>query len=120
MFPSSEEVRLGRSFFRRWFREVPLPQPRASWRSLRGARADPSRCEKRTGYVIGDVGCGEAKLAEAESDRHTVRSFDHVAGNDDVVAKPYPEKSDDRRAPTPPGPNEKVSTLPIALGTLRI
>jgi len=43
-------------------------------------------CEKRSGYVIGDFGCGEAKLAEAVSDRHIVHSFDHVAINDDVVA----------------------------------
>ena len=43
-------------------------------------------CEKRSGYFIGDFGCGEAKLAEAVSDRHTVYSFDHVAVNDDVVA----------------------------------
>ena len=35
---------------------------------------------------IGDFGCGEAKLAEAVKDRHTVLSFDHVAANDDVVA----------------------------------
>jgi hypothetical protein len=43
-------------------------------------------CEKRSGYVIGDFGCGEAKLAEAVSDRHTVHSFDHVAINENVVA----------------------------------
>jgi superfamily II DNA or RNA helicase len=43
-------------------------------------------CRQRSGYVIGDFGCGEAKLAEAVSDRHTVYSFDHVAANDDVVA----------------------------------
>ena len=43
-------------------------------------------CEQRSGYVIGDFGCGEAKLAEAVADRHTVHSFDHVAVNDDVVA----------------------------------
>jgi hypothetical protein len=43
-------------------------------------------CQKRSGYVIGDFGCGEAKLAEAVSDRHTVHSFDHVAINDNVVA----------------------------------
>jgi Hypothetical methyltransferase/Probable Zinc-ribbon domain/Helicase conserved C-terminal domain len=43
-------------------------------------------CQKRSGYVIGDFGCGEAKLAEAVSDRHTVYSFDHVAVNEDVVA----------------------------------
>jgi hypothetical protein len=41
---------------------------------------------QRSGYVIGDFGCGEAKLAEAVSDRHTVHSFDHVAINENVVA----------------------------------
>ncbi len=43
-------------------------------------------CEARTGYVIGDFGCGEALLAAAVNDRHTVHRFDHVALNDDVVA----------------------------------
>src|SRR5260370_6598235 len=43
-------------------------------------------CAKRSGYVIGDFGCGEAKLAEAVGDRHTVHSFDHVAVNENVVA----------------------------------
>src|SRR5262249_10192012 len=43
-------------------------------------------CRQRSGYVIGDFGCGEAKLAEAVSDRHTVYSFDHVAVNDGGVA----------------------------------
>jgi hypothetical protein len=43
-------------------------------------------CQQRSGYIIGDFGCGEAKLAEAVSDRHTVYSFDHVAVNDDVLA----------------------------------
>jgi superfamily II DNA or RNA helicase len=43
-------------------------------------------CRQRSGYVIGDFGCGEAKLAEAVSDRHTVYSFDHVAANEDVMA----------------------------------
>jgi superfamily II DNA or RNA helicase len=43
-------------------------------------------CQQRSGYVIGDFGCGEAKLAEAVSDRHTVHSFDHVAINENVVA----------------------------------
>jgi hypothetical protein len=43
-------------------------------------------CQKRSGYVIGDFGCGEAKLAEAVSNRHTVYSFDHVAVSDEVVA----------------------------------
>ena len=43
-------------------------------------------CRQRSGYVIGDFGCGEAKLAEAISDRHTVHSFDHVAMNDGVIS----------------------------------
>lgn len=42
-------------------------------------------CERRSDYFIGDFGCGEAKLAEALSDRHTVYSFDHIAINQDVV-----------------------------------
>lgn len=37
-------------------------------------------------HAIGEFGCGEAKIAEAVADRHTVYSFDHVAINDDVVA----------------------------------
>ncbi len=41
---------------------------------------------QRSGYVIGDFGCGEARLAEALADRHVVHSFDHVAINDGVVA----------------------------------
>jgi len=40
----------------------------------------------REGLVVGDFGCGEAKVAEAVADRHVVYSFDHVAINDDVVA----------------------------------
>jgi hypothetical protein len=43
-------------------------------------------CQQRSGYTIGDFGCGEAKLAEAVSDRHTVYSFDHVAVNEEVIA----------------------------------
>ena len=43
-------------------------------------------CRPQRGYTIGDFGCGEAKLAEALSDRHLVYSFDHVAANDDVIA----------------------------------
>jgi hypothetical protein len=43
-------------------------------------------CRQRSGYVIGDFGCGEGKLAEAVSDLHTVHNFDHVAVNDEVVA----------------------------------
>ncbi|WP_199295242.1 MULTISPECIES: hypothetical protein [Cyanophyceae] len=42
--------------------------------------------QQRSGYTIGDFGCGEAKLAEAVSDRHTVYSFDHIAVNKDVIA----------------------------------
>src|SRR5713226_6373395 len=41
--------------------------------------------QQRSGYVIGDFGCGEAKLAEAVCDRHTVHSFDHVAMNENVI-----------------------------------
>jgi SAM-dependent methyltransferase len=72
------------------------PEEWAQYHTLyRGARKDwavvPYEemirwCEKRSGYVVGDFGCGEAKLAEAVSDRHTVHSFDHVAVNDDVIA----------------------------------
>jgi hypothetical protein len=43
-------------------------------------------CQQRSGYTIGDFGCGEAKLAEAVSDRHTVYSFDHIAINNNVIA----------------------------------
>jgi hypothetical protein len=42
--------------------------------------------QQRSDYVIGDFGCGEAKVAEVLADRHTVHSFDYVAANDDVVA----------------------------------
>ena len=42
--------------------------------------------QQRSGYTIGDFGCGEAKISEALSDQHTVFSFDHVAVNDDVTA----------------------------------
>ena len=41
---------------------------------------------QRSDYVIGDFGSGEAKVAEALADRHTVHSFDYVAANDEVVA----------------------------------
>jgi hypothetical protein len=43
-------------------------------------------CQKRSGYSIGDFGCGEALLAEAVSDRHLVYNFDHIAVNDKVIA----------------------------------
>jgi hypothetical protein len=42
--------------------------------------------EKREDLVIGDFGCGEALVARALHDRHTIHSFDHVAINDGVVA----------------------------------
>jgi len=42
-------------------------------------------CSKRDDYVIGDFGCGEAKLAEVLSDKHTVYSIDHVGINDRVI-----------------------------------
>ena len=41
--------------------------------------------QEREGLVVGDFGCGEAKLAEAVADRHVVYSFDHVAINEDVT-----------------------------------
>jgi hypothetical protein len=40
----------------------------------------------REGLVVGDFGCGEACIAAGVSDRHEVRSFDHVAINDKVLA----------------------------------
>ncbi|MGA9381727.1 MAG: zinc-ribbon domain-containing protein [Phormidium sp.] len=43
-------------------------------------------CQQESGFIIGDFGCGEAKLAEAISDRHTVYSFDHIAINNNVIA----------------------------------
>jgi hypothetical protein len=42
--------------------------------------------QEREGLIVGDFGCGEAKIAEAVADRHVVYSFDHVAINDDVAA----------------------------------
>lgn len=38
------------------------------------------------GSVIGDFGCGQAKLADALKDVHTVHSFDHIAINRNVIA----------------------------------
>ncbi|MCA6604962.1 MAG: DEAD/DEAH box helicase [Pseudanabaena sp. M007S1SP1A06QC] len=38
------------------------------------------------GSVIGDFGCGQAKLAEALKEIHTVHSFDHIAINRNVIA----------------------------------
>ncbi|MBS72613.1 MAG: methyltransferase-like protein [Thermoplasmata archaeon] len=40
----------------------------------------------RKGRIVGDFGCGEAKLAEELAGICDVRSFDHVAINDDVTA----------------------------------
>lgn len=42
-------------------------------------------CKSREGYVIADFGCGEALVAKAVSDHHTVLSFDHVAIDDSVI-----------------------------------
>jgi hypothetical protein len=38
------------------------------------------------GSVIGDFGCGQAKLADSLREIHTVHSFDHVAINRSVIA----------------------------------
>lgn len=43
-----------------------------------------SWCKKRPDLIIGDFGCGEAKLAE--SLENVVYSFDHIAINDNVIA----------------------------------
>jgi hypothetical protein len=43
-------------------------------------------CSTSQGLVIGDFGCGTAKLADALEARHTIHSFDHVAINEKVVA----------------------------------
>lgn len=43
-------------------------------------------CRLRSDKVVGDFGCGEALLAQALTDRHTVYSFDHIAINEDVIA----------------------------------
>jgi len=34
---------------------------------------------ERDGYVVGDLGCGEAFIAAEAGDKHTIHSFDHVA-----------------------------------------
>jgi superfamily II DNA or RNA helicase len=39
-----------------------------------------------SGSVIGDFGCGQAKLAKSLKEIHTVHSFDHVAINRNVIA----------------------------------
>lgn len=41
-------------------------------------------CKARPSLIIGDFGCGEAKMAEALE--NTVYSFDHVAINENVIA----------------------------------
>jgi hypothetical protein len=43
-------------------------------------------CISREGYIIADFGCGEALVARAVSERHTVYSFDHIAIDESVVA----------------------------------
>ncbi len=40
----------------------------------------------RDGYVVGDFGCGEAFIASAAGDKHTIHSFDHVAIDKRVIA----------------------------------
>jgi SAM-dependent methyltransferase len=42
--------------------------------------------EARDPIVVGDFGCGEALIAKAVGAKHDVRSFDHVAINDGVMA----------------------------------
>ena len=42
--------------------------------------------ELRQGLVIADFGCGEASVAAALADRHTIYSLDHVAISEAVVA----------------------------------
>jgi hypothetical protein len=42
--------------------------------------------QERDGYVVGDFGCGEALIAKAAGDRHTIHSFDHVAIDERVIA----------------------------------
>ncbi len=42
--------------------------------------------QRRTDLIIGDFGCGRAKVRSALIDRHLVHSFDHVAISADVVA----------------------------------
>ncbi|MFC1745908.1 zinc-ribbon domain-containing protein, partial [Candidatus Riflebacteria bacterium] len=42
--------------------------------------------ERRSNYIIGDFGCGEAHLATALKGKHEVYSFDHIALNDSVMA----------------------------------
>ena len=42
-------------------------------------------CSSRERYVVADFGCGEALVAKAISDRHTVHSFDHVAIDESVI-----------------------------------
>ncbi|MBL8207585.1 MAG: DEAD/DEAH box helicase family protein [Blastocatellia bacterium] len=41
--------------------------------------------EKRSNLVIGDFGCGEALIAKALADKHTIHNFDFIAINDSVV-----------------------------------
>lgn len=41
-------------------------------------------CKARPNLIIGDFGCGEAKMAEALE--NTVYSFDHIAVNENVIA----------------------------------
>jgi hypothetical protein len=60
-------------------------------RIRQGWPADPQEdfirwAQRRTGRMIGDFGCGRARVRAALADRHVVHSFDHVAVSEDVVA----------------------------------
>ena len=59
-------------------------QARAQW-SVVPVNEMIAWCQNREGYEIGDFGCGEALLAKAVDDRHTVHSFDHIAIDDSVI-----------------------------------
>lgn len=41
--------------------------------------------QKRSNLVVGDFGCGEAKISQALSSKHTIHSYDFIAINDSVV-----------------------------------
>lgn len=41
--------------------------------------------EKRSNLVVGDFGCGEAKIAEALAGKHTIYCFDFIAVNESVT-----------------------------------
>ena len=59
-------------------------QARAQW-SVVPVNEMIAWCQNREGYEIGDFGCGEALLAKAVGNRHTIHSFDHIAIDDSVI-----------------------------------